>query len=99
MCQDPAHPPSYSSAVASIVKNHCTPCHFPGGIVAANYDLSTYVNIVNAQTAVLSQLYACAMPPTGGDAKYGIAPGSVPAMAPAQASVIVDWILCGAPDN
>jgi hypothetical protein len=91
-------PPSYASAVAPIIQERCSPCHFPGGIMS-NVDLSTYPNVVNAQSAIVGQLYSCAMPPVHGDPKYGIAPGTVPGLTTAQLNVLVDWLVCGAPDN
>lgn len=98
-CADPAQVPSYSAQVAPTIEARCSPCHFPGGVIASMFDLSTYAGVVNAQTAILGQLYACSMPPTQGSAQYGIAPGTVQGISAAQAATIEDWILCGAPDN
>jgi hypothetical protein len=67
--------------------------------MSAMYDLSTYGHFVDAQTAIVSQLYSCAMPPTRGDAKYGITPGTVEGITVAQATTLIEWIGCGTPDN
>jgi hypothetical protein len=98
-CQDPKSPPSYASDVVPILKERCSPCHFPGGIMAADYDFATYTGVVNAQTAIIGQLYACLMPPIHGNAMYGIAPGTVPGLTAEQLDTIIDWIECGAPNN
>jgi hypothetical protein len=98
-CPDPANPPSYANDVAPLFKIRCAPCHFSGGVVASMYDFSTYTNIVDAQTSIIGQLSACNMPPTRGDPKYGIAPGTVQGISVAQAATIIQWIGCGAPDN
>ena len=58
-----------------------------------------YTHVVDAQTGILSQLFACTMPPTQGVPAYGIAPGTVIGIDSVQKQTIVDWIGCGAPDN
>jgi hypothetical protein len=80
-------------------QERCSPCHFPGGVSAQIETLETYTDVVNAQTAIIAQLYACLMPPIHGNAMYGIAPDSVPGLTAEQVNTIVDWIECGAPDN
>jgi hypothetical protein len=98
-CQDPNNPPSFASDVDPIIKERCSPCHFPGGIASQIYVFTTYSDVVNAETAIVNELYDCLMPPVNGNVTYGIAPGSVPGLTAEQASCIVDWIRCGTPDN
>jgi hypothetical protein len=98
-CHNRKNPPSYASDVAPTIKERCSPCHFPGGVSSQIADFETYTDVVNAQTAIIAQLYACLMPPIHGNAMYGIAPGSVPGLTAEQVNTIVDWIECGAPDN
>ena len=54
--------PSYASAIAPLMSQHCVPCHSSGG-VASDRDLTTYANIEKIESTALSQVYSCAMPP------------------------------------
>jgi len=94
-CMDP--PPSYKNDVEPIVKERCAPCHFPGGISDQVEDFSTLAGVANAGTAIINQLVGpppCQMPPINGNAMYGIAPGTAD-----QEDTLVQWILCGEPNN
>jgi hypothetical protein len=98
-CPHPKAPPSYATDVRPIITSRCAPCHFPGGISSRIYDFSTYEDVVNATTPILSQLIPCNMPPIHGNAQYGIEAGTVPGLSAEQRQTFVAWIRCGAPDN
>jgi hypothetical protein len=101
-CTNPKSPPSYTKDVAPIVKVRCAPCHFAGGISDKIEDFSTLSGVANAGTAIINQLVgppACAMPPIYGNTLYDIPPGTVPGLTEAQEETIVQWIVCGEPNN
>jgi hypothetical protein len=94
-CQNPKAPPSYATDVAPIIKERCSPCHFPGGLSDKIVDLSSYANVSNAETAMLNELASCEMPPIHGNTEFGIEAGTVPGLSQAQLDTIVDWFYCG----
>lgn len=88
-CQMPV--PSWSKDIQPIVNQACSPCHFPGGqaLLKVPYDYTTYAGFRRAGTTVESQLLSCAMPQEGGDAP----------LTTAEGDTILNWIVCGEPDN
>ncbi|MGD0678356.1 MAG: hypothetical protein ABSC94_23345 [Polyangiaceae bacterium] len=94
-CPNPV--PSYASTIAPIVMARCSPCHFPGGVEAAQFDFSVYANIANADTAVVNQIYSCMMPPTAGVPSLNIGPA--PALTLDERADLLGWLVCGAPNN
>jgi uncharacterized membrane protein len=98
-CQNPQNAPTYSQDVAPLIQERCAQCHFAGGVVAASFNLSTYTDVVNLETAIVSQLYGCLMPPVGGNSMYGIAPGTVSALSADEVNTIIQWIECGAKND
>lgn len=54
--------PSYANDIAPLVAERCLPCHAAGG-VASDRDLTTYANVEQLESTVLSQVYGCLMPP------------------------------------
>jgi hypothetical protein len=84
-CPDPA--PSFAADVAPIIANHCRKCHRPGG-VEQNQPLTTYQQIFSRRGTVLNQIYRCKMPPAG-----------EPPVPDTEVAVLLDWLICGAPDN
>ena len=97
MCQNPQNAPSYSEDVAPLLQERCAQCHFAGGIVAASFNLSTYTNVVNLETAIVGQLLT-AKPRRRSRATrwYGIALGTVSALSADEVNTIIQWIECGA---
>ena len=85
-----AAPPSYSQSIAPLVTRTCLPCHAPGG-VASDRDLSMYAKLTRLETTVISQVNGCLMPPAdaGPDAM----------MTAADRTELVQWFVCGAPNN
>lgn len=82
--------PSFSATVAPIMQRTCATCHTPGG-VAADRDLTSYAHIAELETTELVQLYSCQMPPP--DA------GPTATLAPAEREQLLQWFVCGYPDN
>lgn len=85
MCGDPA--PSYSGSVASIFDSECGACHRPGGM-AADKPLDTYAHVYKIRTTVLNRLVRCIMPPA-----------CAPQPTSEQRHALLQWLVCGAPDN
>lgn len=88
-CQMPA--PTFSKDIQPIVNQTCAPCHFDGGtaVLRVRYDYSTYEGIHRAGSLVESQLLGCYMPLDGGNAP----------LTKAEGDTILNWIVCGEPDN
>ena len=83
----PADVPSYAGDVAPILSERCLLCHAPGGQVS-NKPLDTYNHVYARRSAVLNQVHACNMPPSG-----------EPQLTEDERIIILDWLVCGAPDN
>ena len=79
--------PSYQNDVAPIFANRCTACHSPTGQEPTRL-LTDYADVFAQRSAVLTQVYGCLMPPAG-------------AMAPSasERALLLDWLVCGAPNN
>jgi len=88
-CQMPA--PSWSKDIQPIVSQTCAPCHFPGGqaLLKVPYDYSSYEGFHRAGTTVESQLLTCAMPQDGGNAP----------LTTAEGDILLNYIVCGEPDD
>ncbi len=84
----PSPPPSYASDVAPIIAARCYPCHAPGGVAASKHELSSYDRVFAQRSAVLNQVYACAMPP-----KDAAPP------AASERQKLLGWLVCKAPNN
>jgi hypothetical protein len=82
--------PSYAESIAPLVKRSCLPCHSPGQ-QAADRDLTSYANFVRLETTDFVQVEACLMPPA--DA------GPDAAMSFADRTEMLQWFVCGSPDN
>ena len=82
--------PSYANDVEPIVKRSCVPCHAPGQ-VAADRNLTTYAGVNRLEATVLVQVNGCLMPPA--DA------GPDAALSTSDRTELLQWLVCGAPDN
>ena len=82
--------PSYVDAIAPLVKRSCLPCHSPGQ-QAADRDLTSYANFVRLETTDFVQVEACLMPPV--DA------GPDATMSFADRTEMLQWFVCGSPQN
>ncbi len=84
--------PSWSKDIQPIVNQTCAPCHFPGGqalLMKPSLNYSTYAGFHLAGTTLESQLLTCAMPEAGGNAP----------LTTAEGDMILNWIVCGEPNN
>lgn len=80
--------PSWSAEVAPTFARTCGPCHGPGGVEAAK-PLVAHADVSARRTSVLSQVYHCQMP--GPDAGAALTDG--------ERALVLQWLVCGAPDN
>jgi len=79
--------PSYRLEVAPIIDERCNLCHFPGN--SQSEDVFTdYGDIFPQRQTVLSRIYSCVMPPE-----------DAPALTAAERATLLEWLVCGAPDN
>jgi hypothetical protein len=83
----PVPEPSFSADVEPIFQSHCVPCHSPGGAVP-DKPFTTYAGISKLKTNVLTQVYACKMPPS-----------TAPQLDEQQRAELLAWLVCGAKDN
>ncbi len=83
----PSVQPSYAKDVAPVVQQACTPCHAPGG-QQSNRQLVTYAGAFGNRSPMLNQVHACRMPPR-----------DAPPLDAEGRKVLLDWLVCGAPDN
>jgi hypothetical protein len=80
--------PSYQTTIAPLIASVCLPCHAPGG-VAADLDLTTYQNVDQIESTVLTEVYGCLMPPA--DA------GTM--LTPPERNELLTWLVCQSPEN
>jgi hypothetical protein len=85
--QCPSPTPSWSSTVSQVVAADCQSCHSQAGI-ANDRPFESYSQVYALRGTVLSQVYSCAMPPSDG----GV-------LDDADRQQLIDWLVCGAPNN
>jgi len=83
----PDHPPSYQSEIAPLFARTCTSCH-AADASESQRDLSTYAGLYANRGAVLDQVYACNMPPSGAST-----------LDTADRVLLLTWLVCGSPDD
>jgi len=84
----PSPPPSYQDDIEALVEQRCLSCHGPGGKAYPTLDFKSYDRVHAQRTEILSQVYNCRMPPEDG----------VPLTAD-ELDTLLQWLVCGAPDN
>ena len=91
--------PSYETDIVPILHARCTPCHFDGGIedFDGGFELSTYTSVDNADIFIQSLVDDCRMPPVDGIPKLGVKPA--PPLSATQRATLLNWLVCGAPNN
>lgn len=83
----PAAVPSYQADIMPLLKRACTECHSASGIVP-NRPLDNYNSVYSQRQAVLTQVYACRMPPPG-----------APPLSTADRQLLLTWLICQSPNN
>ncbi len=83
----PSTPPSYAKDVAPAIQASCTPCHAPGGRESSRL-LTDYASAFANRGPSLNQIHACRMPPR-----------DAPPLSDANRKILLDWLVCGAPNN
>ncbi|MEO8875711.1 MAG: hypothetical protein ABI461_09000 [Polyangiaceae bacterium] len=86
----PSMSPSYKTEIAPLVDRTCNTCH-AAGKQASDRDLTTYKNLTKLETTSLVQVEQCLMPPS--DA------GADASLAPEERTELLQWFLCGSPNN
>jgi hypothetical protein len=84
----PSAAPSYSSDIVPLIETRCFPCHDVGGLAGPNWLLTSYDAVYARRMDVLTQVYACAMPPLD-----GVQPTSD------ERKALLDWLICLSPNN
>jgi hypothetical protein len=82
--------PSYATEIGPLTQRTCVPCHSHGG-VASDRDLTTYKNLTRLETTAFIQVNECLMPPA--DA------GPDVAMTHEERTELLQWFVCGSPNN
>ncbi len=85
-CQSPV--PSYGADIQPIIHASCGPCHLPGGVSAAKHDFSTYLGVASQRGTIQGQVSGCLMPFPG-----------APPLPHTDGEKLLDWLVCGAPNN
>jgi hypothetical protein len=79
--------PSYAREVAPIIEQRCATCHYPDNTQSGDV-FADYEDVYAPRQTVLSRIYGCVMPPEG-----------APALTSDERRVLLQWFVCGAPDN
>lgn len=79
--------PSYSAKIAPIVSERCLTCHFAGNTISGTA-LADQASLYNYRSIVLTQVYQCRMPPTGVDN-----------LTTPERALLLQYLVCNAPDN
>jgi hypothetical protein len=79
--------PSYRLEAGPIIEQRCATCHFPGN-TQSRYVFSDHADVYADRQTILTRIYGCVMPPDG-----------APQLTPDERRVLLEWFVCGAPDN
>jgi uncharacterized membrane protein len=79
--------PSYATEIAPLVETHCLDCHFAGNH-NSSVVLETQSELNRQRGLVETQVYRCQMPPSDGVA-----------LSTGDRARLLEWLVCGAPDN
>ncbi len=87
-CQNPI--PSYSKDVAPVLDRACNnTCHAPG---VGPWPLNNYADVFDWGSIIGGDVEQCAMPP----ADAGVGDGT---LSDQERGTILNWLVCGAPNN
>jgi uncharacterized membrane protein len=79
--------PSYSEDIAPLVEGRCLECHFAGNR-QSSVVLETHTQLTGSLQLVETRVYRCQMPPS-----------EAPALSATEREMLLQWLVCGAPDN
>lgn len=79
--------PSYEREVASIIEQRCAACHYPGNTQSGDVFVE-YDDVYSMRQTLLTRVYACVMPPD-----------DAPALTLDERRTLLQWFVCGAPEN
>jgi uncharacterized membrane protein len=78
--------PSYSAVIEPIIQNNCATCHSPKG--GYGFDETTYAQVSAQASSILDDVGGCMMPPS-----------TLPRLSEEERQALLDWLVCGAPNN
>jgi hypothetical protein len=84
-CPDSA--PSYKDEIQPLLDAYCTGCHFAGNRDSSQV-LETYDELQRSVSVIEKQIYHCEMPPSG-----------EPQLPARERTALLQWLVCGAPNN
>jgi hypothetical protein len=79
--------PSYRLDAAPIIERRCNSCHFPGNSQSEDV-FADYAGVFSRRQTVLTRIYSCVMPPA-----------AAAALTLEERATLLQWLVCGAPDN
>lgn len=79
--------PSYATEVAQVIAQRCAACHYPDNPQSSQV-FAELEDVQAARTTMLTLVYRCEMPPAAGAA-----------LSPEERGALLQWLVCGAPDN
>jgi hypothetical protein len=79
--------PSYRLDVAPVIDERCNVCHYAGNN-QSTVVLTDHAAVYGQRRTVQSRIYACAMPPD-----------PAPPLTPAERATLLEWLVCGAPEQ
>jgi hypothetical protein len=79
--------PSYEREVAPIIEQRCNACHYPNNLQTSAV-WTDYDAVYARRRTIQSRIYSCVMPPQ-----------EAPPLARAERSVLLEWLVCGAPEE
>ena len=83
----PTSAPSYATEIAPLVDERCGGCHYRGNRNSKQV-LETYDYLHSSVSVIEKEVYGCQMPPQG-----------EPVLSEAERQRLLQWLVCGAPDN
>jgi hypothetical protein len=86
-CPDPTQAPSYGATVAPLIATYCQPCHRPGGM-SADKPFESYAQVHQLLPTIQIRVRSCWMP---------LACAAQPTAA--ERGEILQWLVCGSPNN
>lgn len=80
--------PSYATTIQPILRSRCRSCHSAEGEAGTTHVFDSYAEVFAERRVVLSQVFACAMPPVKADQ-----------LSEEERAALLAWLVCGAPNN